>query len=93
MTYYYLNDQGLMQKQVGGVPPSNTFVAVSPDGTMRKFDYGQLSSVIPNANVNDMTKDAIEWSNANILLNGALPASTRRKKKMKSKIRRKCSCR
>ena len=88
MTYYYINDKGLMDKKVGGDPPASTFVAVSPDGIMRKFDNGVVKAVIPS----DALKDSIEYKNASLLL--GLGNSPRRhgRIKSKSKSKRKCRC-
>jgi len=91
MTYYYINEKGLIDKKVGGDPPSNIFVAVSPDGIMRKFENGSVKSVIPSSNINTYPlKDTIEERNAAMLL--GITQSGRNKKKSKSKSKRKCRC-
>jgi hypothetical protein len=87
MTYYYINDKGVMQKEVGIIPQSNTFVAVSPDGIMRKFTNGQLVASVPIDN--SSLRNNIEWENASILLGSKV---MRKRYKVKSK-RKKCSCR
>lgn len=84
MTYYYIDDKGLMQRKVGGDPPASTFVAVAPDGIMRKFENGILKSSVPIKN------ERFEGQNAAILLGIAQP--NRNKKKSKSKSKRKCRC-
>ena len=91
MTYYYINDKGLMQRQVGGDPPSAIFVAVAPDGIMRKFENGKLTASVPIPN--NPLKDIIEQKNANTLL-GVIPAIVQRKhkKRSKPKSKRKCRC-
>jgi hypothetical protein len=91
MTFYYINDKGLMQKQVGGQPPSDTFVGVSPDGMMRKYTNGTLTAAIPNPE--NPLKDIIEQKNAIMLLTGSAVGRKRsRKSKPKSKRKRKCGC-
>lgn len=84
MTYYFLNENKIMQKKVGGDPPAATFVGVSPDGIMRKFENGNLISALPIKN------EKFEEQNAAILL--GIAQSNRNKKKNKSKSKRKCRC-
>jgi hypothetical protein len=91
MTYYFINDKGLMQKQVGGDPPSNVYVGVSPDGIMRKVEDGRVISAVPVPD--NPLKDIIEQKNAIMLLTGSAVGRKRsRKSKPKSKRKRKCGC-
>jgi len=85
MTYYFLNDNGLLQRKYGGDPPAKTFVAVALDGIMRKFEDGALVASVPNS-----PDTGIEYKNAAILLGATKFA--RSKKKSKSKSNRKCRC-
>jgi len=87
MTYYYINDKGLMDKKVGGNPPASTFVAVSPDGIMRKFENGVVRSIIPS----DPSKDIIEEKNAAMML-GISRKHGKSKSKPKRKSVKKCRC-
>lgn len=91
MTYYFINDKGLMQKQVGGSPPQDAFVAVDPQGIMRKFDEdGKVISVVPLTD--SPLRDIIEQKNAAMLLGAA---NQRKIKRTKSKAKRKtkrCRC-
>lgn len=90
MTYYYINSNGLMQKQVGGEPPSDTFVAVAPDGIMRKYVDGQMKQAIPVPD--NPLKDIIEQKSAATLLGyGGIIQRKMKKSKPKSK-RKKCRC-
>lgn len=91
MTYYFINDRGLIQKQVGGAAPNPPFVAVDPSGIMRKFDEGGIvTSVIPITD--SPLKDLIEPKNAAMLL-GATTQRRMRKTKAKSKRKTKrCRC-
>ena len=88
MTYYYLNENGLLQRKVGGDPPAATFVAVSPDGIMRKFSDGVVKAVVPG----DAMSDGIEYKNAAALLGVTKFARGKKKSKSKSKRKTKCRC-
>lgn len=91
MTYYFINPMGLLQQKVGGDPPdTNIFVAVSPDGMMRKFENGRLLATVPIPN-NDL-KDIIERKNALTLLGVSNTIRKRGKKSKPKSKRKKCRC-
>jgi hypothetical protein len=93
MTYYYINEQGLMQKQVGGQPPSDIFVGVSPDGMMRKYNNGVLESVVPVPD--NPLKDILEQKTAANMLGYGAVAQRKHGRKAKPKSKRKvkrCRC-
>ena len=92
MTYYFINTNGLMQKQVGGDPPSNVYVGVSSDGMMRKVEDGRVTAVVPVPD--NPLKDIIEQKNAATLL-GIILTKRVRGRKAKPKTKRKtkrCRC-
>ena len=93
MTYYYVNDKGLMQRQVGGKPTVDTFVGVSSDGMMRRFENGAMTAVVPVPD--NPLRDIIEQKNAATLLgyNGVIQRKRGKKSKPKSKRSvKKCRC-
>jgi len=92
MTYYFINDKGLIQKQVGGDPPTNVYIGVSPDGIMRRVEDGRVTAAIPVPD--NPLKDIIEQKNAATLLGVMLTNRVRgRRSKPKTKRKtKKCRC-
>lgn len=80
MTYYYRNGD-MITKQVGGIPPTNEYVAVSPEGIVRHIINDKVVE-------QDKVKiSGIEVTSANLARNMLIPKLERTRRKTK-----RCKC-